>query len=358
MHTSMKSPTGCALWRNPEPLVTGVLEQSFERLERFVQDDHWSRSLLRCRECGQLYFFEFYEEVDWADGDDPQYCTWIPVETSLRAAGRLELRRLAPRLCEDWPKGGEQRVYWVRDGEAPEPPTPAPAAAAATTTPGLGRKATVATLELLGPLAALILLPAGTLGYWQGWLLWAHVAAWSAGLLLWCLRHDPALLERRLESGPQAEREPAQKLIMALVALLVAALFLVPALDQRFGWSAVPWAVVLLGHLLVAAGFGVVFLVFRVNSFAASTVAVSPEQTVVSRGPYALLRHPMYAGSVLLFAGVPLALGSWWGLAALVPTLAALVARLLAEERFLAEKLPGYRDYLARVRFRLIPGLW
>ena len=118
----MMKPTGCLLWRDPEPLVTGPLNQSFELLETFVKESHWWRSLLGCRECGQQYFFEFHEEVDWVDGEDPQFSTWVPVATqqdleTLKAAGALDLRGFRPHLRKDWPKGAERRVYWVKDDE-------------------------------------------------------------------------------------------------------------------------------------------------------------------------------------------------------------------------------------------------
>jgi protein-S-isoprenylcysteine O-methyltransferase Ste14 len=129
-------------------------------------------------------------------------------------------------------------------------------------------------------------------------------------------------------------------------------------LDNDFGWSHVPVFVVLLGDLLVAAGLVLVLLVFRVNSFAAATVNVETEQTVISTGPYALVRHPMYSGGLLLFLGVPLALGSWWGLVLFPPILVLIIWRLKNEERYLSNHLPGYRDYCAKVTHRLIPSIW
>lgn len=114
----MKAPTGCALWRNPEPAATAPLAASFELVETFVKESHYWRYLLKCRECGQLYFFQFEEDVDWVDSDDPQYSTWVPVETAdeiaqLKAAGALDLRGFVPHLRKDWPKGEARRVYWV-----------------------------------------------------------------------------------------------------------------------------------------------------------------------------------------------------------------------------------------------------
>jgi len=116
--------------------------------------------------------------------------------------------------------------------------------------------------------------------------------------------------------------------------------------------------VVLLGDLLVASRLILIWLVFRANPFAAATVNVETEQTVISRGPYALVRHPMYSGGLLLFLGAPLALGSWWGLVLFPPILVLIIWRIRNEERYLSTHLPGYRDYCAKVTHRLIPSIW
>jgi protein-S-isoprenylcysteine O-methyltransferase Ste14 len=130
------------------------------------------------------------------------------------------------------------------------------------------------------------------------------------------------------------------------------------ARDHASGWSHVPVFVVLLGDLLVAAGLVLVWLVFRANPFAAAAVNVETGQTVISTGPYALVRHPMYSAGLLLFLGIPVALGSWWGLVLFPPLLVLVIWRLLDEERYLSIHLPGYRDYCAKVRRRLIPSIW
>jgi hypothetical protein len=115
--TRMKN---CRVWRNPEAVVVKPLAEGFELLDTFVKESHWWRYLLQCRDCGQRYFYEFYEEVDWVDGDDPQFCTWVPVETDeevarLKTAGQLGLRTFRPHLCNDHPKGEARKIYWVRE---------------------------------------------------------------------------------------------------------------------------------------------------------------------------------------------------------------------------------------------------
>ena len=114
----------------------------------------------------------------------------------------------------------------------------------------------------------------------------------------------------------------------------------------------------MLADVVVVVGFWIVFVVFRVNTFTAATIGVAAEQHVIETGPYGLVRHPMYAGAMSLLLATPVALGSWWDLLACVPMLAVIILRLQDEERFLLEHLPGYMQYRARVRFRLVPGVW
>jgi protein-S-isoprenylcysteine O-methyltransferase Ste14 len=135
-------------------------------------------------------------------------------------------------------------------------------------------------------------------------------------------------------------------------------LLLVPGLDRHFGWSHVPVAAVGIADALVVVAFLMFVVVFKANTYTSGIVEVEAGQEVISSGPYAVVRHPMYAGALLLFLATPLALGSWWDLLLVVPMAAALIWRLLAEERFLSNQLKGYRAYCARVRFRLLPGVW
>lgn len=207
-------------------------------------------------------------------------------------------------------------------------------------------------------LAALIFVPAGSLRYWQGWAYALVFVAASAAFTLYLAVCDPELLRRRMRAGPAHEQEPAQKIIMAFALAAFVLLVVVPALDHRFGWSQAPWWIATAGDLLVALGFVCFYLVVRVNSFAASTIRVEPGQQVVSTGPYAWVRHPMYSGAFVLLIGTPLALGSWWGLL-IVPLFALVLAfRILNEEDVLARDLPGYTAYQRQVRYRLFPFVW
>jgi len=196
------------------------------------------------------------------------------------------------------------------------------------------------------------------LRYWQGWAFLATFAACSTALTVYMALYDEKLLERRLRAGPRAETETSQKIIMVLVMLGFAALLVFPVLDHRFGWSPVPPYVSLIGDGLIVLGYLFILFVLRENSYAASTIQITDDQRVVSTGPYAVVRHPMYAGALLLLVGMPLALDSWYGLLGIVIILPMLIWRLQDEERFLTRNLPGYADYTSKVRWRLIPGLF
>jgi protein-S-isoprenylcysteine O-methyltransferase Ste14 len=199
---------------------------------------------------------------------------------------------------------------------------------------------------------------AGTLRDARAWVM-LGVFFGCAGLIsIWLWFHDQALLERRMKAGPGAETEPMQNLVQALAGLVFLATFAVPALDSRFGWSQVPFAISLAGDAMIGIGFLIVFLTFRENSFTAGTIEIAEGQQVVETGPYAIVRHPMYAGAIILIAGIPLALGSWWGLIPAALLVPVIVWRLVREEAFLIVNLEGYAAYRLRVRYRLASMLW
>jgi protein-S-isoprenylcysteine O-methyltransferase Ste14 len=216
------------------------------------------------------------------------------------------------------------------------------------------RSSVFGTLALM----ALIFVPAGTVLYWQAWAFVFVFVATTAALTVYLAVYDPALLERRMQAGPSYEREPVQRTIIRFATLGFILLVVVPALDYRFGWSRAPWYVAVAGDALVVLGFFCFYRVIRVNTFAASTIRVEQGQQVVSAGPYAWVRHPMYSGAFVLLAGVPLALGSWWGLLVVPLFVPVFVLRILNEEEVLARDLPGYASYQQRVRYRLLPFVW
>jgi protein-S-isoprenylcysteine O-methyltransferase Ste14 len=205
---------------------------------------------------------------------------------------------------------------------------------------------------------ACLFLPAGTLNYWQAWVFFAVFEIASQAIGIYLAVHDPKLLERRMKFGPAAEKETSQRIIMALVIIGFLAMLVVPAFDHRFGWSPVPPFVSIAGDAFIALSFLFFFFVLKENSYAASTIQIAEGQKVVSTGPYAHVRHPMYAGAIVMLIGIPLALGSWWGLFLLIPFTSVLVWRLVDEEKFLHKNLPGYTEYAQNVRCRLVPHIW
>ncbi len=200
--------------------------------------------------------------------------------------------------------------------------------------------------------------PAGTFHYWQAWLFIAVFTAASLGPTIYLARTNPAALQRRMHAGPRAETRTAQKIIITGNFLTMFVMMAFSALDHRMGWSTVPVWVCLLGDVLVAAGLGVAMLVIIENGYAAATVTVEAGQTVASGGLYKFVRHPMYVGDVIMMVGMPLALGSYWGLLFMIPGVAALIFRILDEEKLLTQDLPGYREYAQHVRYRLVPNVW
>jgi protein-S-isoprenylcysteine O-methyltransferase Ste14 len=222
----------------------------------------------------------------------------------------------------------------------------------------LRTKALVALLLLFLAMAALLFIPPWTLDYWQAWTFLGVYFAASAAITLYLMKKDPQLLARRMSGGPAAEKLPAQKIIMSLTSLGFIGLLVVPALDRRFAWSQLAPVTALAGDALVGIGFLGIFLVFRENSFTSATIELAPDQKVISTGPYAVVRHPMYATALVMLLGIPIALGSLWGILVFVAFLPALLWRLFDEEKFLVKNLPGYREYQARVRYRLVPRVW
>ncbi|MCV7104166.1 methyltransferase family protein [Mycobacterium palustre] len=205
---------------------------------------------------------------------------------------------------------------------------------------------------------SMLFVPAGSFAYWQAWVFLAVVVVSAWVPIVYLLRANPAALQARMRGGPTAETRTAQKVAIAGLYLSLAAMVVVSVLDHRFGWARVPAAVCLAGDVLVAVGLGVVGFVIVQNSYAAATVRVQEGQQVVSTGLYGLVRHPMYTGNVIMMVGIPLALGSYWGLAFVVLGVLVLASRIRDEEKLLRKELDGYPEYTDKVRYRLIPCMW
>ncbi|MBC7232325.1 MAG: isoprenylcysteine carboxylmethyltransferase family protein [Chloroflexi bacterium] len=210
-------------------------------------------------------------------------------------------------------------------------------------------------LAALIALGAIFFLSAGTIRYWEAWVYMAVLLIPMSLFAVYLLRYNPALLERRMK---MREVEPQQRRIIAVSIIVLLAAGMLPGLDKRFGWSAVPTWLVLAADVIFLLGYLLFVLTLRENEYAARTVEVEQQQRVITTGPYAIVRHPLYLASILMYGFTPLALGSYWGLVPIAFFPVILIARILNEEKVLLRELPGYAEYCQKVRYRLIPKIW
>ena len=207
-------------------------------------------------------------------------------------------------------------------------------------------------------LALALFLSAGSLEFWQAWV---FLAVWTVSVVFitaYLIKYDQKLLASRVQAGPTAETQKIQKFIQSRASLFFIGLFIVPGLDFRFHWSTVPPVVSWISNGFVMLGFFIVFLVFKENSYTSAVIELSNEQKVITTEPYAVIRHPMYAGAILLLLFTPLALGSWVALPFPLPLVLVVAVRLLEEEKFLLANLSGYETYCQKVCYRLVPFIW
>lgn len=204
-------------------------------------------------------------------------------------------------------------------------------------------------------LLLLILIPAGTLIYWQVYLYFTILVVPMIFVLFYFLRNDPNFLERRTRAK---EKEKDQVIIQIVFSFIFLSGFVIPGFDKRYGWSDVPIYLVLIADNVILLGYLLIFFVFKQNSYASRIVEVERDQKVISTGLYSFVRHPMYIGVIIMFVPTPVALDSYWGLIPMATIPIALVFRIKNEEKVLRENLPGYNEYCKKTRYRLIPYLW
>jgi protein-S-isoprenylcysteine O-methyltransferase Ste14 len=213
----------------------------------------------------------------------------------------------------------------------------------------------------LAIMSALLFIPAGTLAWPAAWVFLVEIIVTSLAMTVWLLRHNPALLAERMAPLIQRDQKTWDKVLMMVLLFVWCAWFVIMGVDAvRYGWSEMPPWLQALGAIGIIVSMYIMFLTMRANSFAAPVVKIQAKRghRVVSEGPYAIVRHPMYGGALLLIVGTPLLLGSWWGLA-LAPIIVLLLgARAVLEERTLSRELQGYEEYAARVRYRMVPMVW
>ncbi|TIW55854.1 MAG: isoprenylcysteine carboxylmethyltransferase family protein [Mesorhizobium sp.] len=218
----------------------------------------------------------------------------------------------------------------------------------------------VQTFVWFGVMGALMFVSAGTLHWWGAWVYIVVMVGLSLTMGVALARRDPGLMNERLRPPIQKTQTAADKIVLSILLIGIFAWLALMGLDFRFGWSAAPVWVQAIGMLVLLVGIWICYLTMLENSFAAPVVKIQDErgQKVITTGPYGYVRHPMYAGAILYFAGTALVLGSWWGLA-LVPVFIVLLAiRTFIEERTLRTGLRGYDNYAARVRYKLVPMVW
>ncbi len=220
---------------------------------------------------------------------------------------------------------------------------------------GLKTRIIARLLALPAVVYLLLFLPAGTFDFWQVYVYFGVILTLALGAMAYFLKHDPELLERRLRTR---EKQGTQQAVVFSLLIVVVLGIVMPGLDRRFGWSEVPTVVVLLADAVVAASYLFTALVMKTNSYASRIVEVEEDQRLVRTGPYAVVRHPMYASAAVMFFATPIALGSWWGLLPMAVVPMILVPRILNEEKVLRGGLEGYNDYCDEVRWRILPLVW
>lgn len=200
-----------------------------------------------------------------------------------------------------------------------------------------------------------ILLPAGSFKLWEVWTYFIVILIPMLFVLKFFLIRSPELLERRLKLK---ENEKNQKIIILISTLLFLVGFIISGLDHRFNWSDINKYIVIVADIVVFSGYMIVFFALKENEYASHIIEVTKGQKVISTGPYSVVRHPMYSGAILMFLSTPIALGSLLAMAPFVLLAASIVFRMLAEEKYLSQKLTGYKKYCKKVRYRLIPFIW
>jgi protein-S-isoprenylcysteine O-methyltransferase Ste14 len=206
-------------------------------------------------------------------------------------------------------------------------------------------------------LGVILSLLAGSFSYWRGWVLTVLLAVLTTSQGIYLGIKNPELLKRRTQVAPEGE-SMAERIFIVVGLVGTFAMFVVAALDRRFGWSKMPVWVSVLGDALLLFSFYLYYLVFKENSYAATSIKTFEGQKVISTDLYGIVRHPKYVGDLFLGISIPLAFGSWWALVLIALTIAGLVWRILDEEKLLMKDLPGYIEYTQKVHYRLVPYLW
>jgi len=215
-------------------------------------------------------------------------------------------------------------------------------------------KACLMPVIIIIVMGLVLFLPAGSLRFWEAWIWWSIISILTLFITVYFLKKDPGLLSRRMKVK-EKEPQPGTIRILSFLSMLA---YLIPGIDYRYHWSAVPVWIVITANVLVFLGYVFIFLVFKENSYASTIIQVEREQQVIKTGPYAIVRHPMYTGLLIMQLFTPLALGSYWALLFSFLSIPTTIFRIRKEEEVLLRDLPGYKDYYIKTPFRLIPSIW
>lgn len=215
-------------------------------------------------------------------------------------------------------------------------------------------KAYLVPVILMIVMGLILFLPAGSLTFWQAWIWLSIFSVLTLFMTAYFIRKDRGLLSRRMQVK-EKEPQPGFIRILSILSMLT---YVIPGFDFRFHWSAVPFWLVIAADIMVFLGYVLIIIVFMKNSYASTVIQVEKEQQVISTGPYAIVRHPMYTGLLTMMLLTPLALGSYYALIFSILSVPTILFRIRKEEETLKQDLPGYSDYLHKTHYRLIPLIW
>ena len=211
----------------------------------------------------------------------------------------------------------------------------------------------IVPIILMAIMWAVLFIPAGTIKFFEAWVLWLEISLVTFFITIYFARKNPDLLLRRTN----IKQKGTQKKAPAFFKLYYLG-FILPGIDFRFNWSKEPVQLIIISNIIVFGAYIFIFFVFRENTYASTVIQVENEQHVITTGPYSIVRHPMYLGLVIMSLFIPLALGSYFSIIPMLFIIPVIIIRIKNEEEVLLKKLKGYKEYCIKTPYRLIPLIW